>query len=432
MKAEVLLGVLAPVLLAGRALFGGELEGAGKTLRLMHIQVAPVTRKAVEDAVKRFEAATGARVTCEALRNDQFKQKIAVELGSDSPPDVFHSWGGGGLEGYVARGLVEPIPGGPLAEGIGQQVLEFCQVGGRLYAVPADVSIVVFWYRKSLFEKHGIRPPVSLAGLYEACARLNEAGVTPVSLGNAAHWPGAFYFDYFVLRLGGARDYVRASNESGRPALGPRAKVAASLTRAFVDLEAFPEGFNGLDYNESQAALFRGDAAMTLMGSWLLSYAISDRPEVVSDLGLFPFPPVEAGADSNALLGGVNAAYAISSKSKHKELAAKLVGFLTDEVAAREWVKTGRIPARRVDLAGVPAVLADAAKLVESAPRIQLYFDQALSPAVAEEHKPYTHSLFAAEKPRLWPRLLVGTVAVAVLVIVALVLRTAFASGERG
>jgi raffinose/stachyose/melibiose transport system substrate-binding protein len=393
----------------------------------MHIQ-RETTGEAVDAAVRRFEAASGAKVVSESVANDQYKQKIAVALPSDDPPDVFHTWGGGVLAASVADGLVAPLSADVPLDGILPQALEFCKVDGRPYAVPVDVSIVGFWYRKSILDEHGVRPPKTFAGLLEACARLRSRGVTPIALGNVAHWPGAFYFDYLMLRLGGTQQYLAESDAAGKPVRVPRARAARALIRALVDVEAFSKGFNGMDYNQSRAVFFQGNAAMTLMGSWLLSYAATERGDVVEDLGLFPFPAV--GESDGALLGGVNAAYAVAAKSSNRTLAMKLLAFLSDEAAARDWAATGRIPARTVKMEGASAGLQTAVGLLKDAPRIQLYYDQALTPAVAEKHKAYTQSIFTTRRTRTWPRLLVGAVAVLILVFVALALRTLFASGE--
>jgi raffinose/stachyose/melibiose transport system substrate-binding protein len=414
---------------AGRTAEG---EGEGVTLRLMHIQVAEATKRAVDRAVARFQEATGARVQAEAIKNDQYKQKIAVALPSNDAPDVFHTWGGGVLGGYVDKGLVAPLPEDfPLA-GLNPQALAFCKAGDRHYAVPADVSVVVFWYRKSIFEKHGLQPPTTTGELLALCQTLREKQVVPVALGNIEHWPGAFYFDYLVLKSGGAPRYIERSNAAGEPAETPEALVARYLLYGLVDQHAFCEGFNGLDYGQSRAVFFQGEAAMTLMGTWLLSYAIS-KPEhagLVDDFGVFPFPPPAHGPESGSVLGGINAAYAVSARSKHPALAFKLLQFLTDEAAAKDWAATGRIPARRVEAADVPAALKEVQRLLDDAPRMQLYFDQALEPAVAEQHKPHTQSMFVTQPPRAWPRLLVGAVAVLILVFVILGLKNVFRSGE--
>jgi len=425
MNSKTMLAAVALTMAAGAVCSAKDLEGKGKTLSLMHIQVAQATRTAVANAVKRFEEATGAKVKVEAIKNDPFKQKLNVALPSNSPPDVFHTWGGGVFADFVKRGLVAPIPDDFPVDGIRPQALEFCKVDGKLYAVPVDLSIVCFWYRKSLFTKHGINVPKSFGELLRVCLKLRSAGLTPIALGNVEHWPGAFYFDYLVLRLGGAAGYIRSSNAAGRPVKTPAARAAERLTQALVAAGAFPDGFGGLNYGQSRGILFKGDAAMTLMGTWLLSYAISDRPEVLPDLGLFAFPTVGDTPGTQPLLGGTNAAYAISAKCKHKKLAAKLVQFLTDEAAAKDWSAT-RIPARKIDMANPPPALTETLKLIEGTSEVQLYYDQALTPAAAAKHKPYTQSIFVPEPPRAWPRLLVGAVAVLVLVFVALALRSIF------
>ena len=396
----------------------------------MHIQTADVTRDAVAAAVRRFEQATGAKVDNQADKNEQFKQNIAIALPSGSPPDVFHTWGGGGLADHVKTGLVAPVPDDFSTAGIRPTVLALCQVGGKLYAVPTGVSVVAFWYRKSLFSEHAIAVPTSLAELTQACMKLRRAGVSPIALGNVAHWPGAFYFDYLVLRQGGAAEYISKSNAGGGPADTPAARTAGELIRALVQANAFIDGFGGLNYGQSRAAFFKGDAAITLMGSWLLSYAISDRPEVVDDLGLFAFPALDKGPDAASVLGGTNAAYAVSAKSKHKDLAFKLVQFLSDEAAAQGWAEAKRIPAREVDLPNAAPVLAQSLQLLEAAPRLQLYYDQALEPAVAEKHKPQTQLLFARETASVGWRVAVGAGVLVVLVVLGFVLRAAFRSGE--
>ena len=77
-----------------------------------------------------------------------------------------------------------------------------------------------------------------------------------------------------------------------------------------------------------------------------------------------------------------------------------------------------------------PPALTETLKLIEGTSQVQLYYDQALNPAAAAKHKPYTQSVFVPEPPRAWPRLLVGVIAVLVLLFVALALRSSFRSGS--
>ncbi|MFO7898107.1 MAG: extracellular solute-binding protein [Planctomycetota bacterium] len=429
MKAKVFLMVWL-------ALGGASVSQAGEppTLHLMHMQAAPSAKQAVQEAVDRFTAETGVAVRVEAHKNDPYKQKIATVLGSDEAPDVFHSWGGGILARYVGEGAVEPLPDDFPVDGISPAVLDFCTVNEKLYAVPTDVSLVVFWYQKSIFDEHGLDEPETFDDLLGLCRTLRSKGVTPIALGNLQQWPGAFYFDYLMIRLGGAEEYLRKTNRAGEPVQTRAALTAAERIRALVESGALIEGFNGLKYDDARSAFFRKDAAMTLMGTWLLSYALSEQEKGDSEVdvagfGIFPFPAVGKTDESGALLGGTNAAYAVSANSDHKALAFDLVRYLTDSRAAEGWAKAGRIPARKVDVPGGAGVRARTTALLAEAPSLQLYFDQALSPQAAEQHKAFTQSLFVGE-PHWLIRIVVIAAAVLAVLVIGVILRTVFRSGE--
>ncbi len=424
--ATVALGI---VLTAASVVWAGEPE-----LHLMHMQTAPATRDAVQRAVDRFTETTGVEVRVEVHKNEPYKQKLATVLGSAEAPDVFHTWGGGILEAQVRQGGAAPFPEDFPVEGISTAVLEFCTVDGQLYAVPTDVSLVLFYYRPSVFRLHDIDVPGTFQELLDTCRALRGRGVIPIALGNLEQWPGAFYFDYLMVRQEAAGDYLAQTEEAGEPVQTPAARTAAEKINALVRHHAFNPGFNGIGYDDSRSAFFRKEASMTLMGTWLLSFALQEQEEDrtidVDDIGVFPFPALgNSGDGDEALLGGTNAAYAVSETSRHKDLAFQLVQYLTDEQAALEWAEAWRIPARQVDLPGGPDVLNEVGQLLEQASYLQLYFDQALPPDEAEQHKAYTQSLFVGE-PHVAIRIIVIVVAVLAVLVFARILRSVFGSGE--
>ncbi len=423
--ATVAFGV---VLTMASVVWAGEPE-----LHLMHMQTARATRDAVQRAVDRFTEATGVEVRVEVHKNEPYKQKLATVLGSAEAPDVFHTWGGGVLEAQVRQGAATPFPDDFPVEDISTAVLDFCTVDGQLYAVPTDVSLVLFYYRPTIFRRHEIEVPGTFQELLDICRVLRGRGMTPIALGNLEQWPGAFYFDYLMVRQGAADDYLAQTEGAGEPVETPAARTAAEKIDALVRYRAFNPGFNGIGYDDSRSAFFRKEASMTLMGTWLLSFALEEQKEDrtidVDDFGVFPFPALGDSGDGDALLGGTNAAYAVSETSRHKDLAFQLVQYLTDEQAALEWAEAWRIPARQVDLPDGPEVLAQVGQLLEEASYLQLYFDQALSPEAAEQHKAYTQSLFVSE-PHAAIRIIVIVVAVLAVLVFARILRTVFGSGE--
>jgi raffinose/stachyose/melibiose transport system substrate-binding protein len=373
-------------------------------LSLWHIMTYDPPRTVLLDAAERFEAEhPGVTVQVEDIKNDAFKQKLASEMSGGRPPDVFHTWGGGPLAAYARAGKVLDLTKGLEQDGwrgsFNPTALGFCTFSGRTYAVPVDISVVPMWYNKELFAQHGLRPPETFADLAAACRKLRAAGVTPLALGNADQWPGAFYFVYLATRLGGTDLFEQAVAGQGTVSLADARFIqAGERLRELVDAKAFSVGFNGLKTDQARAEFLGGRAAMYLMGTWLVARVKGDNPSFMDKLDCFAFPTVEGGDGTpGTVVGGTNAAFAVSSACKHPELALDLLRALTTARVARGWAKAGRLPAMAgaEDAPDLPVPSRRALALLDEAPKVQLYYDQYLSPALATAHKETTQAILA-------------------------------------
>ena len=115
-------------------------------------------QKLYKDIASEFQKQhPGITIKAVPLQNEQFKTKIPIALQSDSPPDVFQSWGGGGLVDQVKAGKVADVTKyvRPWIKTIGGSAAGW-QVNGKQYAVPYGVGVVGFWYNKQLFKQAGI------------------------------------------------------------------------------------------------------------------------------------------------------------------------------------------------------------------------------------------------------------------------------------
>ncbi|MHC4917221.1 MAG: extracellular solute-binding protein [Planctomycetota bacterium] len=353
---------------------GGKEPPAAKKLTFWHIQTKSPTKDVIADAVKRFEAGNpGCSVEVLTLENDAFKNKLRVAMAAGSPPDVFHTWGGGALAAECRAGRVLDLKGRLEAKAISgfhDAALAFCTA----------------W-----------------AEFGTACDKLKGGGVTPIALGNADSWPGAFYFIYFALRQGGTGPFAAAAGR--KPGKGFEHEsfiTAGSMVRQLAESGRLSGGFNGRNYTQMRGDFFSGKTAMMLMGSWILANARKEAPEgFLEKMGCFAFPALGgSGADQSLVVGGVNAGYAVSSGCKHPDLAVRLLLELTSRETAKAWAGTGRIPALKT--ARVAEFLKpetrDPAAVLERAAVIQLYYDQALPPELAQVHKSTTEGLFAGTK----------------------------------
>ncbi len=446
MIRQLAAAILGCALLSAAGSDGEGGEERRKEITFWHIQNKDPMKGVVAAAVKRFEAAhPGFLVKVTALENNAFKDKLKVAMAAGSPPDVFHTWGGGMLAADAGAGRVLDLNGRVGAAHLAKlnpAALEFCRSKGKLYALPADVAAVVFWYNREIFKKHGVTPPKTYKEFLAVCGKLKAAGVTPIALGNTKMWPGAFCFIYFSLRLGGMQPFRDAVARAQGPGFEHESFIrAGALVRELASKEYLSRGFNGIDYTQARGQFFDGSAAIILMGPWILGHARTGAPEgFVEKMGCFPFPALAEGkGDPTAVVGGVNAAYAVAARCKHPAEAAALLLDLTSVRTAEAWAKTGRIPALKTEIAAplLPPETREVAAILGAAKSIQLYYDQALPPDMAVLHKSTTQGLFAGTKtPEEAARLmeqkaggvragskLVGTpVFLALLVLVAIVL----------
>ena len=114
-------------------------------------------------------------------------------------------------------------------------------------------------------------------------------------MANQTKWPGALYLIYFADRIAGHELFDSAFARTGRGFDDPAYVRAGEMIQELVQRNAFPEGFNGLNYDTGQARalLYSGKAAMMLMTSGFISNMRDEAPEFEEKLDIFNFPAVE-------------------------------------------------------------------------------------------------------------------------------------------
>jgi len=374
-------------------------------LTFWHIMNYEGPDKVLAAAVERFEAAhPGVTVEVQTFANDAYKQKLPVEMASNTPPDVFFTWGGGMLGEFARAGRVLRLDQALLEDGWRERFIEqamgICSTPEGTYAVPLDLSIVALWYNRELLAAQGLEPPATLADLLAASAKLKAAGITPLSLGNRTVWPGAFYYIYLAARHGGVDLFLDATaGKPGATFADPAFVAAGEDLRRLVDAGAFSSGFNGLDDGAARTRFFSDEAAMYLMGTWLVPRAMAAAPEFMDKLGCAPFPAIADGkGDPSTVVGGVNCGFAVSTTCEHPDLAVDLLRYLTAPEVVDGWCDIGRIPALKItpeQIAKLPKPTRQAYSLLILSASLQPYYDQYLPPRLGEEHTNTTQGIFS-------------------------------------
>jgi raffinose/stachyose/melibiose transport system substrate-binding protein len=243
-----------------------------------------------------------------------FSSDLNAAMQSGSPPDIFHSYGDVGIQEYAQAGLLKDITADLDQEGWRETfysaALDQYAVRGKNYGVPRDISIVGLWYNKDLFRRAAIaEPPATWGAFLEDVKKLKAAGITPIALGEADSWTGAFWWEFLALRLGGKAAFEAAFNREGAFTDPPFVEAGQNL-QTLINLYPFQDGFLDAYYGDQAAAVGNGNAAMELMGNWgsrLERENSTSKSGIGDSLGWFPFPALEGGTgDPSDALGGID------------------------------------------------------------------------------------------------------------------------------
>jgi raffinose/stachyose/melibiose transport system substrate-binding protein len=223
---------------------------------------------------------------------------------------------------------------------------------GNLYGVSNTAEVVGVYYWREDFEELGLEVPQTLDELENVMAALQEAGKTPMMFGSLDGWPaihtlGAIQQSYatvdevdaFTFRTGGGTFDTEAN------------LLGAQKFVEWIGAGDFPEGFEGMDYdNQTTGGFINHDASMWITGSWIAGTVIPELGE--EPIGFYLFP--HAVADEPPLnIGGVGLAYGIRATSEHPDEAAAYIDFITGSDAAATLLENGFLPAAAVDTSGL-------------------------------------------------------------------------------
>jgi len=379
---------------------------SGKTkLTLWHIQTGTATN-VIHGSVERFKKANPQYdVEVVDMNNDTYKQKLAMAMSSNQVPDIFINWGGSGLAEYVKSNHVADITEYMNKDNYKDKFIDAgisqCSVDGKIYAVPVEnVSVAGFFYNKDVFAKYGIQEPKTISELESACDKLKANKVAPFALANATKWTGSMYYMYLATRFGGTQPFSDAALGKGSFE-NETFEFAGNKIQEWVKKGYFNEGFNGMDDDSGQARqlLYKGDAAMDLMGSWFSGTVLGENPDFISKLGFFPFPALDGSKADQSLCAGTvgDNLYSVSKECKDKEGAFKLIQSLLDDQALTERKDLGKIiPLKNFE--PKDDLTKEILDTVNKAKGVQLWYDQSLPAEVAEVHKSTSQEIFGATK----------------------------------
>jgi len=328
----------------------------GTTIRAMFSKGA--LGAAIESFLPDFERQTGIKVQFETFPEDQFRQKVLLELGAGTGAlDVYWTFAANEGLKFWRSGWYAPMddflknatltdPGYDLAD-FSRKALQGNSYDGKLIGLPLHQNTSMLYYRKDVFERLKVKVPQTLQELEETAKKLHnleDGGQKLVGISLRGKRAAATsQWAPFFLSLGGS--WLDAS---GKPAINSPEGVQAFDLYGRLLRNYGPPGAVNYHWYETVSIFSQGKAAMfTEANIRMPVLEDATKSQVAGKVGYAMFPAGPAGRRPTMEVGSV----AVSSKSKKKEAAYLFAQWITNKEAAL-----------RLQMKGIPVPRASAWK----------------------------------------------------------------------
>ncbi len=319
------------------------------------------------------------------IAHEDFKQALRAYLTADPAPDVLEWFAGNRARFFIDKGLILDVSSmwqeNKFEEAYAPGFQALATYNDKQYFLPTSYYWWAVYYRPSLLEKAGIaKAPEKWDELLDACDKLNEAGITPITIGARFKWPAAAWFDYLNMRTNGPEFHIDLMDLKV-PYTDERVKKTFEHWTELIDHKCFIEDPAAFDWQEAVDPMVQGDAAMYLMGAFIVD---SYPDEAENDLDFFRFPIIDPSVPvgEDAPTDG----YFMAANAKNPEAGMKFLAYLgSQEVQQRRLDELKRLPTRTdVDISKATAPTQKGIKLIQSADYIAQFYDRDTTPPMAE------------------------------------------------
>lgn len=267
-------------------------------------------------------------------------QKIHLLFASNTAPDVIFM-NNQYLPIYANAGMLEDLSDYDFSFGdFYEKSLKSLSWQDKIYAIPRDISNLVIYYNKDIFDKYKVAYPQrewTFEDLVEVSQKLTHR---PNIFGISFEEEPLFYLPY--LTSSGVKDLSDFQNKNMQKGLifyadlrnkyyvAPKKEDSASATMAQMFLQ--------------------GRLAMHLSGRWLVP---KYRQEAKFDWDIVEFPHGSAGS----VVPMDSSGWAVAKSSKHKQEAVRLIKYLSSKKCSEKFTQSGLIVPARVDVANSKSFL---------------------------------------------------------------------------
>ena len=287
----------------------------------------PAPRAVMEGMVERFgEMHPDLDIELTVIDREAYKTQIRNFL-TANPPDVANWYAGNRMAPYVDAGLFEDVSdlwdaemSESLASTKGAMTLD-----GKQWGVPYTYYQWGVYYRKDLYEEHGLEEPQDWETFKSNCQTLLDNDIKCFTIGTKFLWTAAGWFDYLNMRTNGY-DFHMALTAGEVEWTDERVRQTFANWAELIEMGAFIDNHTAYSWQEALPFMVNGDAAAYLMGN----FAVAPLREAgLSDdqLDYYQFPAING--DVELAEDAPTDTFHIPSGAQNKEAARAFLKFVT-------------------------------------------------------------------------------------------------------
>ncbi|WP_022753801.1 ABC transporter substrate-binding protein [Butyrivibrio fibrisolvens] len=302
------------------------------------------------ETVKRFnEADNGYHVNVITTNLEEYDSKVNALIAAGDTPDLLICNPGPNADVYVDAGVVQPLnqyldADTEWKDSFAGGMFDRVTYDGDIYGIPTNFAAACCFYNTEMFEAAGISEvPSDMEGFLDACAKLKEAGYTPLTCSASTAWCLSMIAGYCMNREGVDTKALNA---------GTAHWTDENCVKGVEDLVAiskfFQDTYLGDSNDDATAHFYNEEAAILIQGSWCIAQMNGNSTTIEDKCGVFSFPSVD-GSIGDMIVKTDNVL--MSATTEHPEACVAFLKMLTDETAQKATAeKAGKIPVTKVEV----------------------------------------------------------------------------------
>ncbi len=375
--------LLVSLTITGAFANGGADDGAVKReLVINSNQSDPAPKAAFAEMVEGFKAANpDIEVTLNTFDHEAYKTAIRNFLATDAP-DVCFWFAGNRMKFFVDENLFMDISDVWETEDLNDSMSatkSALSVDGKQYGVPWGYYQWGIFYRTDIFEQYGLSEPTTWDEFLAAGETLKANDITPIAIGTKYLWTAGGWFDYLNLRINGL-DYHMDLMLGDAKYTDPELDEVFDVWGDLIERGFFLENHATYSWQEAQAPLIKGDAAMYLIGNFIMPDM--EAAGIGDDMGFFQVPSIDPsiGMYEDAPMD----TYHIPAGATNVDEAKAFLAYVASaEIQAQVAYATGNIPPNKYSPAPTIPLTKEGFEMLGAADGLAQFYDRDTNPEVA-------------------------------------------------